>query len=219
VIVDTPYVREEIAHRDNLSVIPQGIFGAEFAQMHTHRRGIPLVASIGVFSPRKGHHLTIEAFAEVVKRLPEARLVIAGSVTDAAYHRRLQQLIIRHELSEHVELAPDPPRPELIALLTRARIFALHSEEESQGIALCEALAAGLPVIATKTGGIPYVVGDCKEGILVAYGDIKKFAAAILFLLTEQEAYRTMSANARTAGSRFDWKHVSDDMAKLYRAL
>ena len=217
VIVDTPYVREEIAHKGNVSVIPQGVFGTEFA--HAQERHEPLVVSVGVFSPRKGHHFTIEAFVEIKKRLPEARLVIAGTVTDAAYHKRLKALIKQHSLSDHVELATNMHRAKLAALLARARVFALHSEEESQGIALCEALAAGLPVVATRTGGIPYVVTDGKDGLLVPYRDVKRFAASILFLLTEHGTYQKMSANAKAAGSRFDWNRVSDDVVKVYGRL
>ncbi len=219
VIVDTPYVREEIPHNNNVSVIPQGIFGTEFTTAKDNDRSEPLVLSVGVISPRKGHHLTIEAFAEVRKKLPQAKLVIAGAVTDTAYYKRLKALIIQHALSEHVELAVNLPRAELTALLARARIFALHSQEESQGIALCEALAAGLPVVATKTGGIPFIITDCKDGLLVPYGDIRRFAASILFLLTEKEVYRKMSANAKAAGSRFDWKQVSEAVVKLYGRL
>jgi len=218
-IVDTEYVADELGYGDNLYTIAQGIFCGEFIRMQDTPRHKPLVLSIGVFTPRKGHHLTIEAFAEVRKKLPEAKLVIAGAQSDEHYYNQLKEQVIRLGLSDSIVLDVDLPRPALLALLASARVFALHSEEESQGIALCEALAAGLPVVASNVGGIPFIIDDQKNGILVEYGDIKKFAAALFFLLANNELHNKMSASARTASARFDWKNMSDDIIKVYNSF
>lgn len=217
VLVDTPYVQREIAHlRRDVQVLAQGIFMQEFAQISVLPRLAPLVVSLGVLDPRKGHHLTLEAFARVRKNRPDARLVIAGAPTVPAYHALLKERIAALGLQACVELRLNAPRVDIIALLGQAQIFALHSQEESQGIALCEALAAGLPVVATRVGGIPFVVEDGGDGTLVEYGDVDAFARVMEALLTDEALRARMSARARVAALRFDWERIANEVVRLY---
>lgn len=218
IIVDTPYVASEVGLRKNIHVIPQGIFAEEFS---TPENGCPdnfLILSVGVISPRKGHHKTIAAFARVKESIPEATLIIAGVVSDARYHHRLERQIMEAGLSGSVKILTNAARSKLVALFTRAKVFALHSEEESQGIALCEALACGVPVVATKAGGIPYVVRDGKTGFLVEYGNIEGFADAIISLLSDAVLRAEMSRRAKISGSRFDWKNITDEVIRIYKS-
>ena len=217
IIVDTPYVRDAVAgDGKDICVIPQGIFTEEFAQLAGTPREEPLVVAIGVLDPRKGHALTVEAFARVRERVPQARLVIAGARTDAEYARLLHEHVEALSLATHVEIRADLPRSEIVSLLSRARVAALHSREESQGIALCEALAAGVPVVATRVGGIPHVVAHGRDGFLVEYGDIDGFADAIIRLLTSETLRAAMVAEARRSAERFDWNTVTRRIVDRY---
>ena len=217
-IFDTPYVLAEVPPTGNdVHVIPQGIFTEEFAGLPREPRDPPpLVLSLGVLSLRKGHHLTLEAFARVKAEVPAARLVIAGTVTDPNYHRHLQARTRELGLGDSVDILVDLPRHEIVALLGRGHVFALHSQEESQGIALCEALAAGLPVVATRVGGIPHVVEDGKSGILVPYGDVPGFAEAIIELLSDPTRHARMAGHARASATRFDWDTIAGQMEWVY---
>lgn len=216
-IVDTPYVSGSLRPTgDNLYVIPQGIFTEDFADMPHGERKLPIVACLGVIHPRKGHHLTLEAFAHVKAKVPQARLVIAGTSTIAAYAEMLRKRVAELGMTDEVEILTDLTRSDVLALLGRSRLFALHSQEESQGIALCEALAAGLPVVSTRVGGIPYVVEDREDGFLIPYGDVTTFADAIILLLTDDSLHATMSARAKTASRRFNWTGIAGDVSKVY---
>jgi glycosyltransferase involved in cell wall biosynthesis len=209
VIVDTPYVAEALGSPRKLSVIAQGIFLEEFENL-PKRAAEPLIASIGVLEPRKGHHMTLEAFALAKQKIPEAHLAIAGALTSPAYFESLKAHVRALGLEGCVDILANLARSEVLSLLGRAHLFALHSQEESQGIALCEALAAGLPVVATRVGGIPHVVEDGKTGLLVDYGDTDAFAAAIASLLEDSDLHARLSEAGRAASLRFAWEHIAD---------
>lgn len=216
IIVDTPYVKEEIRHGDNIHVIPQGIFSEEFNRTQNPSSENPLVLSVGVLNPRKGHHHTLEAYAAVRKIFPNTRLVIAGALQNHAYFNRLQEHSARLGLSDEVQFLINPPRKKLMDLFSEAYLFALHSEEESQGIALCEALAAGVPVVATRSGGIPYVVTHRKDGYLVEYGNAAGFADYITALLMDEALRKEFSGNARISSKKYDWKNISGEVMNVY---
>ncbi|MEI7668873.1 MAG: glycosyltransferase family 4 protein [Pseudomonadota bacterium] len=215
IIVDTEYVKSEIGDIPKISVIPQGIFCEEFVDINKERDE-NLLLSIGVLNPRKGHHLTIESFAIVKKKFPFAKLVIAGAAPVNNYYEELQKLVIKLDLRDSVKFLINIPRSEIVALLKTANIFVLHSQEESQGIAICEALACGLPIVATKIGGIVNVVNDGSDGILVEYGNVEKFAKAISDIMTNKDLYNKISDNARVASNRFDWKNIAHDIIQVY---
>lgn len=214
VIVDTPYVREALPPSAKITVIPQGIFCDEFTKAAA--RAQPLILSLGAINPRKGHHLTIDAFTLLRTHIPDAQLVIAGALTRTEYHQQLLQQIAALGLHDCVSLRVNLPRLEILELFTHARLVALHSQEESQGIALCEALAAGIPVVATRVGGIPYVVTEGADGLLVDYGDAAAFAEAMQRLLTDATLYDHMAAHARSNAQRFDWNGIAAKVAGIY---
>jgi len=218
IVVDTPYVANEIAGRTATKplTIPQGIFLDELAAARNTARTGKTILALGVIDPRKGHVLTVEAFARVVRRVPDARLRIVGALTSVGHLAEIHEAIHRHDLSANVEILVDQPRAAVLEALAEARVFALHSQEESQGIAICEALAVGLPVVATRVGGIPDVVGDDGAGVLVDYGDIDGFADAIVRLITDDEAAAHAGAAALARGAEFDWDRIARRIVGLY---
>ena len=108
---------------------------------------------------------------------------------------------------------------ELYELYQQAHIFALHSQEESQGIALVEAMATGMPIVATNVGGIPYVVEDRETGFLADYGDIHSFAKYIITLLSNRKQCLDMSNCAIRKAQRYVWINIAGEVAKLYREV
>ncbi|NLH81359.1 MAG: glycosyltransferase family 4 protein [Phyllobacteriaceae bacterium] len=218
-IVDTPYVARAVARRARAvpAPIPQGIDFAEFAAARAAERHGRLVVSVGVFHPRKGHDRTLAAFARVVARFPDARLELIGTLVDPAHFAELEASVRRLGLADEVRLRPDLPRAEVLDALGRARLFALHSQEESQGIAVCEAMAAGLPVVLTRAGGLPDVVADTGAGRLVDFDDVEGFADAVVELLGDDRARATASAAAIARARDFDWSDILRGVVERYR--
>lgn len=219
-VVDTPYVAREIAGRTPTPprVIPQGIFLDELAPAIGADRRAPVVLAIGVIHPRKRHDLLVRAFAEVAARIPEARLVIVGAVADARYLDEVRTLIAELGLRGRVQMRVNESRERVLAAFAEARVFALHSQEESQGIALCEAMASGLPIVATRIGGIPDVLGESRAGFLVDYGDVSAMAAHLERLLTDDTLHRASAAAAVERARAFGWSAIADRIVTVYRA-
>jgi len=219
VIVDTAYVAQAVRRKRGVHVVPQGIFADELSKARSPGPRRDMIMSVGAFSPRKGHDRLLEAFKRVRARHSMTELVIVGAIQDQEYFEKLTKRVADFEFSDAVSLHPDAAREKIVALLNQANLFALHSQEESQGIALCEALAAGLPIVATDVGGIPYVVTHGKDGILVSFGDTVAFSDALSALLTDESRRAEMSAEARRNCIRFDWNNIVDAIVALYRDL
>jgi len=220
IFVNTPYVLNQLKTKSKVHVLPIGIFVQEFAALQGNIRTAPVIFSLAVLNPNKGHHLMLEAFSRVREKIPDAQLILAGvSLAGPAYFKSLQPLAANLRIEDAVEFAVSRPRSEIVSHFGQARVFALHSKEETQGLVLCEALASGVPVVSTRVGGIPYVITEGQDGFLVDYGDVAGFTDAILRLLTDDALHARMSQQAIISSNRFDWKNIAPDVVKIYRQV
>ena len=219
IIVDTAYVEDKLRsyglrHVPNMYVIPQGIddtFYTINCNSHSH-----ILLSVGAISPRKGHAYTIEMFNLLRKRGINARLRIIGSLADSAYYALLQQKITDSPYKADITLEVNLPRKDLLKAYADAKLFVLHSREESQGIVFAEAMATGMPVVATKIGGIPYVVADGKSGLLCPYSDVEAMADMVAKLLTDESLWQRYSEAAKEIAKGFSWTYIVNRIIRLY---
>lgn len=226
IIVDTGYVEEQIwqYHHEhkicrlpNMHVIPQGI-NEHFLSLKCNRDS-NVILSVGSISRRKGHLLLLQAFDQVCKQVPNAKLVIAGVLAEQDYYNELLSYIQQSPNKANICLFVNLPQEKLYEIYQQAQVFALHSQEESQGIALVEAMAIGLPIISTKVGGIPYVVEDGKTGFLVVYGDVENYAKKIITLLNNRKQCNDMSNCAIQEAQRYVWGNIANEVVNLYREI
>jgi glycosyltransferase involved in cell wall biosynthesis len=220
VIVDTHYVARVMPSlsRRHVHVIPQGIvLKAELRKLE-ERFVQKTLLSVGVFSPRKGQDRTVDSLAFVVAQIPDARLTLAGISKDAEFLDLVKRRVREHDLGHAVNVIVDAAKSELQELLANSTLLALHSAEESQGSALCEALHAGIPVVATNVGAIPHMVEDRVTGLLSPLGNTNAFASSILHLLTDETTYRRFAEAALRSGKRYEWSQVERQVAQTYGA-
>lgn len=219
IIVDTAYVEEKLKayglkHAPEMHVIPQGIDETFYGiQCNPYSN---VIICVGAIAPRKGHIYTVEMFERLRAREIDAKLRIIGSLADKAYYEHLQQKIAESKYKEDISLEANLPREELLKAYADAKLFVLHSREESQGIVFAEAMATGLPVVATKIGGIPYVVADGKSGLLCPYGDVDVMAQSAELLLTDEKMWKEFSAAAREIAKGFGWGDIAERIVRLY---
>lgn len=140
----------------------------------------PLVVSVGHLVVRKRHHVLLEAFAEILRRRPQARLVIiGGDANEPAYRERLLREIATRGLEDRARLAGNLPPVQVADWLRAADVFALGTAREGCCNAVLEALAVGLPVVTTPVGDNAEFVRAGENGAIVPVDDAQAFAAAI----------------------------------------
>lgn len=154
----------------------------------------PLLVHAAMLRPEKGHALMLAAMVQLVKMHPTLRYVIAG---EGELHEELAASVAAMELSEHVLIAGliSPVAP----LYRRAELVLMPSSYEPLGMSQSEALSLGIPVVASRTGGIPETVEDRRTGLLVKPGDVSEWTRALAWALGHQAEMRTMA----TAGCEF----------------
>ena len=219
VIVDTAYVEDKLRayglkHVPEMHVIPQGI-DETFYSINCNQDS-NVILSVGAIGPRKGHLYTVEMFNRLRAKGIDAKLRIIGSLADKAYFALLQQKIADSPYCADISLEANLPREKLLKAYAGAKLFVLHSREESQGIVFAEAMATGLPVVATKIGGIPYVVADGKSGLLCPYADVDAMSNMVAKLMTDQALWQQNSAAARVIAKDYNWTIIANRILRLY---
>ena len=176
--------------------------------------GAPVVGSVGNFTAKKDHHTMIEAIARLHGRRPTLKLLLIGSgpLEDA-----LRSQTHRLGLDGVVRFLGS--RDDVADLLPALDLFLLASRHEGLSIALLEAMAAGVPAVATRVGGIPEVLEEGRQGLLVPPGDPDAFASAVGHLL-DDDARRTAMAKAGIARAHdFDLASAVHQMENIYEKV
>lgn len=168
---------------------------------------------VGRLEPQKNPLLLLQAFAELGDS--RAHLVLSG---EGSLHKSLEAYVRKHNLSERVHLIGK--QSDIPSVLAASDMFVLSSDWEGNPLAVMEAMAAGLPVIATHVGGVPELVQSGDQGILVPAGDQIKFANAMQTLLENAETRRTMGCAAQVRAAReFRVERMVEGYANLYREV
>jgi glycosyltransferase involved in cell wall biosynthesis len=158
--------------------------------------------------PRKHVADLIRAFAQVQRSLPRARLVVIG---DGPEHARLRRLVQKLGLQGGVQLLGALPDDAAVrAYYRRAAVFCLPSVQEGFGIVLLEAMAAGLPIVATTAAAVPEVVPHGQAGLLVPPSDPEALAEALIALLSAPGLRAEMGAFGAEYVARYDWARVAE---------
>lgn len=180
--------------------------------------GGPLrVVSVGRFAPVKGQDILIEAVDIARRRGVGVTLTLAGTRADPAFHDRLMAMVAERGLDSSVYFVLD--RTDIPVVLTDGDAFVLPSREEGFGLALVEAMAAGLPVIASRTGGAAELVSDGINGFSFTPGDAAQLADRLALLAADPALRaRLASAGAETA-ARYDIRTTLARHMDAYRGL
>jgi len=159
--------------------------------------------------------LVLRAFALIQQRFPEARLTVAGEGSERANLEQLaRELNLRH--TEFVGRVPPERMPELY---DAADIYLNGSDIDNMPLSILEAFAAGVPVITTNAGGIPYIVGDGETGLLVERGDYEAMAAHAIRLLEDNALAFKLACAAHEECRKYNWFTVREEWLKLYHQL
>ncbi|MCF1600096.1 glycosyltransferase family 4 protein [Streptomyces muensis] len=174
--------------------------GADIAPLASGTDGVSRLLCVAAVTPRKGQHRLVEALATVTD-LPWSCVCVGGLNQDPEYVAGLRALIARHGLQDRLILAGPQAGAELDASYNSADLMVLTSYAETYGMAVTEALARGIPVLATDVGGVPEAVGRAPDGgvpgILVPPENPAAIAAELRGWFGEADVRRRLKAAAR----------------------
>ena len=210
------------AHPDRLVTIYKAVDTSTFRRPDTAPpdplpdvpKGARLVY-IGSDWPRKGLVDLIEAVGIVAREIPNVHLT-AGGPSDPAELATLRQAVARANAERNVLLAGRVPRDELPAMYYHSDLFVLPTHEEALGVAILEAMAAGLPVVSCPVGGVPEIIRSREEGELVPPRDPQRLAQAILGLLRDASRREQLSEAGRRRAADFSTTRMVERVKDLY---
>lgn len=212
---------------NNVTLVPNGVDVAAFGKnvseverrMWRQRLSIPdesaLVLSISRLVKKNGIEDLISALPLIQQNVRGVQLVIAGSgpllmhLQNHARHLGVEPYV---KFIGHVEHA------ELPALLATASVFVRPSLSEGFGNVFIEAMAAGVPAVATPVGGIVDFLQDGVNGYMAQPNDPSSVAAAIIRAISDRDREKIIQA-AKTTAQRYDWESVSGEMEKVFRSV
>lgn len=183
----------------------------------------PILLSVGDVKPRKGQHISLAAFAKIKEHLPETRYHIVGLYKQNEYYCQLQQFIADNKLQDVTFLGAISDS-ELSREYQDASVFVLTPQQkglhfEGFGLVYLEAGAYGLPVVGTKTGGVPDAVQEGVTGFLANSGDVDGIADSVLRLLNDSELALQMGRANRRRAEQLTWERSAQEQMQAYQDL
>ena len=193
---------------DRIFVIPPGTAKPD-RPLRPRRGPVRSLLCVASVIPRKGHRVLVAALTRL--RDLEWRMLCIGSLDrDPRTARSIRQLISAARLGGRVTLAGEQPPRMVMRAYRAADLFVLPSLHEGYGMAFAEAMAHGLPIIATTAGAIAETVPS-EAGLLVRPGDAAALARALRRVITEEALAVRLAAGARAAGGRLpDWRRATE---------
>jgi glycosyltransferase involved in cell wall biosynthesis len=213
-------------YKDKVKIIPYGIDLEDFKgftkKMAREKLGLPLEKKIilffGSLVPYKGPEILLKAFEKVKEKVPEAQLVYAGR---GSMENLLKNQAKKLNLTKEVHFAGFVPEELKPLYYHSADIFSLPSINlaESFGIVNLEAMACGLPIVASRLGGIPEIVQDKISGLLAEPYDVEYLSNCIIQLLLDDDLSKNMGAEGKRLAQSYSWDRIVKLTNELYEEL
>jgi len=224
------YINESIflgKYYDKIVSIPNGInledFDIPYSKEECREKlGLPtdkkIILFLGVLHPKKGPDVLLKAMPRVLSKVPNTELVIAG---DGIMRRELEELSEKLGINDYVNFAGFIPENLKPLYYNSADVFCLPSimTSESFGIVNLEAMVCSVPVVASKIGGVPDVVKDRENGLLIPPKDPDALADAIIYLLENEDVRKKMGKNAREKVKNYSWERIAEMTEEVYKSL
>ncbi len=196
--------------------------GASFRKRHRIPEDSRVILNVGRIDIQKGQLVAVAALHRVLDDAPDTHLVLVGPVTNPEYEQRIRNEARERGIADHLTLIPgvDPKSDELAGAYNAADVFFLPSLHEPFGIVILEAWGAGLPVVASRVGGVPSLVSEGRNGLLVEPGNDVKAARALKFLLADGAKRAALGAEGlKTAETHYSWDRITARLATIYEEV
>ena len=195
-------------------VIPNGVDMGVYLPNAQRGKDI-IVTYIGRLIANKGPHFLVQAAPDILKNHPEVHFYIIG---DGPLKDKLIKDVMFRKLEDRFHFFGSVP--DVLPFLRASTVFVRPSLTEGMSLAVLEAMACGLPIVASDVEGNAEIVENAVNGCLVPPADSKALAEAVGFLLGNREVANTMGKNARKTAERlYDWKRIAEQTLEVYFSL
>lgn len=209
------YARESV-------IAYNGLDSSDFEPLPKRKSEVPTVLFVGGLEPRKGLEDLIRAMKLVVSGVPSARLNVVAKTGFRGTEQWIEYESLAHRLGliERIDFHESVSQETLLGFYSDCDVLALTSKNEGWGLVLMEAMACGKPVVATRVGGVPELVEDGTEGMLVEAGDVKGIADSVTKLLHDPALRARMGRAGKRRVKKFSWDSTAKVVLREYeRAL
>lgn len=209
------YAIDELkAPLSRVSHVPNGV-DTSFYSLNNQKRENVIITYIGRLISNKGPQYLVQAAPHIIKAHPEAQIYLVG---EGPLKDRLMQQVASQRLEEHIHFLGNVSST--LPILQATTIFVRPSLTEGMSLAILEAMACGLPVVASSLGGNVEIIENGETGYLVPPADSRALAEAIGILLGNNEIATELGRNARKKIEMFyDWEQITDQTLKNYLSL
>ena len=213
---------EKICDRE-VFVIPNGIDLRNFEKLSKEniRKKLEIaneeeiIIFVGTLRSVKGVKYLIKAMEIIIQKNIDTRLMLVGDGED---RESLEKLVKELDLEKYVSFVGIVPNKKVPEYMVASDIFVLPSLSESFGIVNLEAMASGLPIVATKVGGLAEIIKDGENGFLVEPKNSKEIAEKVLLLLEDEEMRERISRNNKESVKKYSWESVVERLEEIYRS-
>jgi glycosyltransferase involved in cell wall biosynthesis len=220
VVFISSYTARQMASPGQAFWIPNAASGKFFRTVRQKEsREPPYLLFAGVLTPRKRPMDLLLAYRQLRLEFPNLEVLFCGGVEDARYARCMRELAAREHLGGARFLGPLPPA-DIAELMSRATALVLPSAEENAPMVIAEAMAIGIPVVATRVGGVSDMVTHGETGLLYESGNVDALVECLRSLLIDSSARARLGDLARgRAQAAYAPERVADATVMAYSAL
>jgi len=212
---------------DRVCFLPNGVDTERFSSGHKGafksaygiKHDQKMILCSGRIDTQKNQLLLLKTFQRICEMRDDLQLVLLGAVSDDLYIEKLQEFIRQNRLEHRVTFVHDltPQDQLLVDAYKDAEMLVLPSRHEPFGMVILEAWSAGIPVVASATGGVTKIVSHGKNGLLFENGDGEELYANIVSILDTDGLKQKLVGEASDEVANYDWNKIVGDLDRLYR--
>ncbi|MDD5342142.1 MAG: glycosyltransferase family 4 protein [Patescibacteria group bacterium] len=200
--------------KKKIDIIPNGVDTEQF-KPRSKQNNIFTVLTVARLIPRKGIQYLVEGFAKFTAKFSESKLIIVG---DGPMKNQLQQKAVELRIDDRIEFPGNITHDKLPGIYQKADVFVLPSLNEGMSNSILEALASGLAIIATPTGGSSELI-DKDNGIIIEPKNAQAITSALENCLGNQNKLAKMKINSREKSELYSWRRVAEKYYSVYKKV
>jgi len=178
----------------------------------------PKLLFVRSFSEVYNPQLAIKTFAKIKEKYVDAVMCMVGPDKDGTLEK-VKILAQKLGILEDIEFTGKLSKQDWIRHSSEYDIFINPTNFDNQPVSIIEAMALGMPIVSTNVGGLPYLIENKKDGLLVDPDNVDSFVKAIEEILEDQDLANKLSKNAREKAVEYDWKNVSKKWKTLFNMV